>query len=267
MSAPPHRLNYVCNGRPAVSEASVRAENERKSYDEGRVYAQSRALHSRFEHVFACPNALRAERYYHEQIERRIAGAEVLELGCFDGSKCLRYLGLGPKKFTGIDISGVLIEKARTRGIDARVMDAQKLEFPDASLDLVYGGAILHHLDYERALREIHRVLRPGGSAIFIEPLRDNPAFKLFRLLTSAARTVDEQPLSREQIEWSDQLFGRQQHCYVGLVSTGVGALTSFLPLRADNAALRAADWADRRMERSALRYWMRQVVLVWEKS
>jgi SAM-dependent methyltransferase len=250
-----------------VSEAGTRAENERRSYDEGRVFEQSRALHSRFEHVFACPNALRAERYYNEQVARRFAGAEVLELGCFDGSKCQRYLPLGPKRFTGIDISGVLVERARARGIEARVMDAQQLGFPDASFDLVYGGAILHHLDYERALRGIHRVLRPGGSAIFIEPLRDNPAFKLFRMLTPAARTADELPLSRAQIEWSDQLFGRQQHCYVGLVSTGIGAVTSFLPVAPDNALLRAADWMDRRMEGTALRYWMRQAVLVWEKA
>jgi SAM-dependent methyltransferase len=250
-----------------VNEAGTRAENERRSYDEGRVFAASHALHMRFEHVFACPNALRAERHYHEQIARRFAGAEVLEIGCFDGAKCLRYLPLGPKRFTGIDISGVLIEQARARGIDAQVMDAQQLAFPDASFDLVYGGAILHHLDYERALRGIHRVLKPGGAAVFSEPLRDNPAFKLVRALTPAARTADELPLSRAQIEWTDRLFGRHQHCFVGLASTGVGAVTSFLPLRADNALLRLADRVDRGMEGSWLRYWMRQAVLVWEKA
>jgi SAM-dependent methyltransferase len=250
-----------------LNEAGTRAENERRSYDEGRVHAASRALHARFEHVFACPNALRAERYYHEQVARRFPGAEVLEVGCFDGAKCLRYLPLGPRRFSGIDISGVLVEQARARGIDARVMDAQALEFPDASFDLVYGGAILHHLDYERALRGIHRVLRPGGAAIFSEPLGDNPAFKLFRALTPAARTADELPLSRAQIEWTDRLFGRHQHCFVGLASTAAGALTSFLPLRADNLALRFTDLLDRGMAGSPLRYWMRHAILVWEKA
>ncbi len=72
---------------------------------------------------------------------------------------------------------------------------------------------------------------------------------------------------ARQQIEWADRLFGAQRHSFVGLVSTAVGALTSFLPLRADNAALRAADRADRRIERSALRYWMRLAVLAWEKG
>jgi SAM-dependent methyltransferase len=217
--------------------------------------------------VFACPNALHAERYFRDQVARCVRDAEVLELGCFDGINSLGYRSLGPKRMVGIDISGVQIEKARQRGLDARVMDAHQLDFPDASLDTVIGRAILHHLDYERALREIHRVLRPGGSAIFLEPLRDNPAWKLFRLLTPAARTSDELPLSRQQIEWADRLFGGQQHCFVGLASTAVGALTSFLPVAPDNAALRAADWADRRIERTPLRYWMRQVVLVWKKT
>jgi SAM-dependent methyltransferase len=250
-----------------VDEVTARAENERRSYDEGRVFAASSALHNRFTHVFNCPNARHAEAWYREQLARRIRDAEVLELGCFDGASGLEYRAFGPRRYVGIDISGVQVEKARQRGIDARVMDAHTLDFPDASLDTVIGKAILHHLDYERALREIHRVLRPGGAAIFMEPLRDNPAFKLVRFLTPAARTADELPLSREQIEWADRLFGGSRHCFVGFASTAVGALTSFLPLAADNAALRLADRIDRRLERTALRYWMRMAVLVWEKT
>jgi SAM-dependent methyltransferase len=250
-----------------LDEVNLRAENERRSYDEGRVTAASRALFSRFEHVFACPNALRADLWYREAIARRVPGAEVLELGCFDGTHGAAWLEMGAKRFLGIDISGVQVEKARRRGIDARVMDAQSLEFPDASLDLVFGRAVLHHLDYERALRGVHRVLRPGGAAVFMEPLRDNPAFKLVRALTPAARTADELPLSRAQIEWADRLFGSGTHRYVGLASAAVGAVTSFLPLRADNAALRAADRVDLRLEATPLRYWMSQVVLVWQKA
>jgi len=244
-----------------------RTENERISYDEGSVYAESHALHLRFSHVFSCPNANYAEQYFHSQLVRCIRGAEVLELGCFNGVSSLEHQKHHPKRFVGIDISGVQIDQARRRGIDARVMDANRLEFPNASFDAIIGRAILHHLDHEQAVREVHRVLRPGGTAIFMEPLRDNPVWKLFRSLTPKARTSDELPLSRQQIEWSDRLFGRHRHCFVGLVSTGLGALTSFLPLGADNMALRAADRADRMIESTWLRYWMRQVVLVWEKS
>ena len=49
---------------------SLRAENERRSYDKGNVYARSHALHLRFLHVFTCPNALYGEAYWQKQLGR-----------------------------------------------------------------------------------------------------------------------------------------------------------------------------------------------------
>ena len=52
--------------------------------------------------------------------------------------------------------------------------DAERLSLPDASFDLVFGHAVLHHLpDLERAFGQFHRVLRPGGALAFAgEPSR-----------------------------------------------------------------------------------------------
>ena len=44
---------------------------------------------------------------------------------------------------------------------------------PDASVDVVFGIAILHHLDLPQAAREVWRILKPGGRAIFQEPVRN----------------------------------------------------------------------------------------------
>jgi SAM-dependent methyltransferase len=244
-----------------------RAENERRSYNEGSVTGASVALHRRFEHVFTCPNALYGERYWEAQLARCVPGRDVLEIGCFDGGQLLEYRAMQPRSLVGIDISDALVAKACARGVDARVMDANCLQFRDAAFDTIIGRAVLHHLDYDTAIGEMHRVLRPGGAAIFMEPLRDNPAWKLFRLATPNARTVDELPLSRRQIEHADRLFGSGRHCFVGLASTAVGSLTSFLTPAADNSLSRMAHAIDRNLERSALRYWMRQAVLVWEKA
>jgi SAM-dependent methyltransferase len=244
-----------------------RAENERRSYNEGSVTSASVALHRRFEHVFSCPNSLYGEAFWRAQLARCIPGRDVLEIGCFDGTLLAEYRAMQPRSLVGIDVSDALVAQARDRGVDARVMDANRLQFADASFDTVVGGAVLHHLDYDAAIREIHRVLRPGGAAIFIEPLRDNPAWKLFRLLTPRARTADELPLSRQQIERTDRLFGSGRHCFVGLASTAVGSVTSFVSAAADNPLSRMAHAIDLRLERSALRYWMRQAVLVWEKA
>lgn len=51
---------------------------------------------------------------------------------------------------------------------------AEDLPFPDADFDLVYGGAALHHLQLDRAGRELSRVLRRGGRAGFQDPLGHN---------------------------------------------------------------------------------------------
>jgi len=58
--------------------------------------------------------------------------------------------------------------------VDGRVADAEELPFAEGSFDLVVGHAVLHHLpDVERALREVLRVLRPGGRFVFAgEPTR-----------------------------------------------------------------------------------------------
>ena len=79
-------------------------------------------------------------------------------------------------------------------------MDAHRLEFSDSSLDVVFGVAILHHLEFARAMSEIHRVLRKGGKIVFVEPLRHNPVARLIRYFTPQARTPDELPLGRPEL-------------------------------------------------------------------
>src|SRR5215472_525232 len=88
---------------------------------------------------------------------------------------------------------------------DFRKMDAHDLQFASGSLDMVFGVAILHHLEFARALREIHRVLRGGGKIVFVEPMRHNPVARLVRWLTPHARTPDELPLGRSEL----RLIGR----------------------------------------------------------
>ena len=194
----------------------------------------------------------------------------MLDLGCQEGVSTAHYARLGARRVVGIDISPVAIEKARRLAPHAEfhVRDAHHTGFADASFDAVIGHAILHHLDFAAAIAEIRRVLRPGGYAVFREPLRDNPAAKLIRVLTPRARTADELPLSRAQIEWADAQFSSSHHGYYGLASTGLGLATSLLApaASADNPVLRVADRLDVGAARTALRYWMRTVALVWRK-
>jgi ubiquinone/menaquinone biosynthesis C-methylase UbiE len=247
-----------------------RVKREKDSYDSGDVWRASDKINRRFHHVFECPNSQRAENYYISTIEKSAAGKDLLDYGCYNGWMVKRYADLGTRKITGIDISDVAIQQAiKDYGHLATfyAADAHRMPFPDNSFDVIVGRSIIHHLDFEIALHEISRTLRPGGRAIFMEPLRDNPAAKLFRRLTPKARTRDEAPLSRKQIQIADKLFGSAEHRFFNLISTPVAMATSLTRMHGNNLLLRVTDGIDMNLSTSPVKYWMRQVVLVWQKQ
>src|SRR5712671_6822396 len=96
---------------------------------------------------------------------------KVLEIGCRLGTDGAQFAKAGAD-YTGIDLTEAAIGLARTRfeisGLpgEFRVADAENLDFADASFDRVYSHGVLHHTpDTARAIREIYRVLKPGGRA------------------------------------------------------------------------------------------------------
>jgi len=100
------------------------------------------------------------------------AGEEVLEVGGGMGTDLAQFAVHGAR-VTDIDLSAghlaLARENFRLRGLDGRFVhhDAESLPFPDASFDLVYSNGVIHHTpNTVLAVREIHRVLRPGGRAI-----------------------------------------------------------------------------------------------------
>ena len=99
-------------------------------------------------------------------------GQRLLEIGCGTGTDLLQFARNGAE-VTGLDLTPRSIEIARQRfkvygqrGAFA-IGDAENLAFPDESFDAVYSFGVLHHTpETERALAEVHRVLRHGGRAI-----------------------------------------------------------------------------------------------------
>jgi ubiquinone/menaquinone biosynthesis C-methylase UbiE len=107
--------------------------------------------------------------------------AEALEIGAGTGYFALNLLQLGlVGRVTATDISpgmlATLSGSARRLGLEVKTVrtDAEQLPFRDASFDLVFGHAVLHHIpDPVRAFSEFRRVLRPGGMVAFCgEPSR-----------------------------------------------------------------------------------------------
>ena len=132
-----------------------------------------------------------------------LRGKEVLDYGCGHGMASVVLARRGGC-VTGFDLSPGYIAEAKERAAANRVSvdflqaDAERLPFADRSFDAVWGSAILHHLDLDRAGRELFRVLRPGGVAVFCEPWGGNPLLNLARQklpYPGKERTPDERPL------------------------------------------------------------------------
>jgi SAM-dependent methyltransferase len=237
------------------SELSERVAREAAAHDEEDVLAENVKLKRIFRHVQVSPTMRRFESDY-EAFLQDVKGLRILDLGCGHGDQSLRLIRRGAV-VSGIDISNSYIKSAQAAARDAgfneaqfrfAVMDAHNLEFPDDTFDIVVGRGILHHLDLDVSLKELNRVLKPGGRALFREPLAANPLLKLFRKLTPKARTVDEKPLTREDldrlsIDWNNESL------YYGLVSAPVAMLTSLVLRPFDNNfLLRFADWIERKV-------------------
>lgn len=119
-----------------------------------------------------------------------IRGKTILEYGCGDGVNTLAMARRGAYVIA-IDISWDLIRIARQRlvvngitsGVEFIVGSAHELPLRDESVDIVFGIAILHHLDLALSAQEVKRVLGKKGRAIFQEPMRDSKILKLIRSL------------------------------------------------------------------------------------
>ena len=114
-------------------------------------------------------------------------GRRALELGCGTGI-FLEKVAPSGARLVGLDLSEDLLARARGRlgaapNVTLHRGNAECLPYADASFDAVYGSSVLHHLDLDRALQEVRRVLRPGGRCVFTEPNIANPQVALmFRL-------------------------------------------------------------------------------------
>ena len=136
-------------------------------------------------------------------------GKTVLEYGCGDGLNTVVLANRGAR-VVALDISPDLLEITRRRlqankceGVDLLLGSGHTLPMADESVDIVFGMAILHHLDLELASREVFRVLKKGGKAIFEEPTRNSKLANRLRALFPKRADVSpfERPLTTAEME------------------------------------------------------------------
>jgi len=127
----------------------------------------------------------------------------VLDYGCGLGENSVLIASRGAR-VVGVDISPETIELAEKRmelhqlgeNTEFRVASAHELPLEDESVDVVFGMAILHHLDLSISSREVFRVLKKGGRAIFSEPVRNSKLIWFLRGLIPY-RDPDVSPFER----------------------------------------------------------------------
>jgi ubiquinone/menaquinone biosynthesis C-methylase UbiE len=251
------------------TDLARRLEAEREFHN--RKFGEERA-HSASEAIYELPRV--AYRFFEAEVQPRAAGAKVLEYGCGDSSYAVKLSQWGGR-VTAIDISDEAIEETRRRVAEAGFlnqtdlirMNAEELDFPDGSFDLVVGRAILHHLDLEKSYASIARVLKPGGAAIFLEPLAHNPLINLYRRFTPHLRTEDEHPLTMRDLKAARRHFDKVGLRYFTLLS--MGALPAAKAPRLFQAMLKGLDKADGALFRTipAAGRWAWTAAMVMEKK
>lgn len=138
-------------------------------------------------------------------------GQTVLDYGCGAGENSVLIASRGAR-VVGVDISPELIELANKRlaahdldeNADFRIGSAHELPVEDESVDIVFGMAILHHLDLQLSSKEVFRVLKKGGRAIFFEPVRNSKFVRFVRNLIPYEQpdvSPFERPLTDAELE------------------------------------------------------------------
>ena len=197
-------------------------------------------------------NTLYALEYAFHLLDE-ISGRRVLNVGCGEGLDAVILAALGAKVI-GLDISdtavAVTMARARANGVTDRltalVADATALPVSSGSIDVVLAAAVMHHVDIPRAAAELARVLRPGGIAVFVEPLAGPRLVQLVKRMLPLRRapdiSEDERPLTRDDVALISSAIGSVEAARLfGLTTRLVRRLGLGRPLR---VAYRLDRWA-----------------------
>ena len=202
--------------------------------------------HSKFEFdlrqgIFRLPYS----KWKDEVLVNSHANLSILDYGCGDGLHTCSIQKMIPSAdIIGIDIAENALNiasKCAAAIFEAKTprfyrMDAHQLEFPDQSFDLVVDFGTLSSLDLNIALKEIYRVLRPGGSFVAIETFGHHPLANLKRRLNlwrrKRTKHATDNILDTKKLKVLNSIFSQVSLSYFGITTLFQRVLPSImLPL------------------------------------
>jgi ubiquinone/menaquinone biosynthesis C-methylase UbiE len=142
------------------------------------------------------------------------SGELVLDMGCGEGKEALE-LASRNLCVVGTDLSYTQLKRARElikqelpqAKLCLIQANAEQLPFANSSFRMIYGKAILHHLDLDASSKETQRLLSSNGRATFAEPMARHFIIWLGRRLTPKLRTDDERPMKLSDLEHFGHTF------------------------------------------------------------
>lgn len=165
-------------------------------------------------------------------VSKNLKGKTVLDIGCGLGESTV-FLAKHGAKVTGIDISEKALnvgkKLAKVHGVNNlvsfKIGDIQKLPYKNESSDIIIGKAVLHHVNLPKAVKEVHRVLKPKGIAIFSDPLDYNIIVKIYdNFASKGLRSPGERRLGLKDLAIIKSTFRK-----VDWIGTDITPLILFL--------------------------------------
>lgn len=170
-----------------------------------------------------------------------VEGKLVLDWGCGHGMASALLARRGAR-VVATDLSGGYCRetsmRASVHGRDVGVIqaDGERLPFSDSVFDAIWGHAILHHLETDKALGEVERILKPDGKFVFCDPFEGSLVIHWARWLAGwvkGHRTEDEQPMNWSSISKVIARFPRAVATFWDIPGVSKGRIPGVLPGRA----------------------------------
>ncbi len=181
----------------------------RRSAEEDRDFSFAPIDRSQVERYLNPPaNTIYPLEYAHHLLGD-IHEKTILDLGCGKGENLIP-IAERAGHVIGIDISPELVRLAQARiqsstvNADVVVGSAYETGIPDATVDVIFCAALIHHLDIPRVRTEMARILRKGGFVVLSEPIRFSKLYDRLRKLLPARRNISEyeHPLTTAEFEY-----------------------------------------------------------------
>lgn len=172
-------------------------------------------------------------------------GKRILEIGPGEG-RDLQFLSRSGAQVTGIDLSprSLSISRDRCPECDLFLMNGSVLGFADSVFDVVFARTLLMHVEKKLFFKECRRVLKAGGKAIFVEPLKLNPLLLPYRAAFSSGRRVGPEYLKPGDLRGMCDIFGTVKTWYFYLFSAIGAPFTAVAP--SARILFAPLEWVDR---------------------